>query len=498
MNGPSSPREHLAVLTSFAPRIVRKVWVGGVAMAIGLVTTMGLALSTHRLYRSESMVAYERGIRTNSFAGEGESPRIVGSRLRDMIQSRQRLEGLINQMHLYPAIMDKRGLVEAIDEMRKHLTITDREGYTYRVSYDSDARDLAQNVLTRMLASVVEDDKQRRARDAEETTRFLAAERRHADEDLKAKESALSTFLTSHPQLAAEVGGGAASTGGLIRAADRDRAGAPIADVAGLELQAAQLEESLQAAGAASSTRGAASSVAPDPLLVAARGRAEAELQAAQRDLAEKQTHLTNEHPDVKQALRRVTVAEAAERRAAAAVAAWKPPASTEAPAAEAGESGRVAALRRALASVRQQIAMVRGRAAPRVEVPKAVSSVVAIDTQWTALNRDVSEARERQSQLESKQFQAELAATLATGGQGGQFVIADPPFRPMRPIAGGRFKIAAVGTAGSFLLAVLMIGLFAAFDDRLYAGRDVEGILEDGIVVVIPGTPRKIAAKGG
>jgi capsular polysaccharide biosynthesis protein len=67
-----------------------------------------------------------------------------------------------------------------------------------------------------------------------------------------------------------------------------------------------------------------------------------------------------------------------------------------------------------------------------------------------------------------------------------------------MRPITGGRLKIVLVGVAGSLFVAILVIGLFAALDDRLYASSDVEGILNDGIIVVIPSAPRRIAAKGG
>ena len=86
---------------------------------------------------------------------------------------------------------------------------------------------------------------------------------------------------------------------------------------------------------------------------------ARVELQAAQKDLAEKQTHLTNEHPDVKQALRRTANAEAAERRAALAVANWKPSAAGEPVAPVVGlaapDEGRIAALRRALSAVRSR-----------------------------------------------------------------------------------------------------------------------------------------------
>ena len=95
--------------------------------------------------------------------------------------------------------------------------------------------------------------------------------------------------------------------------------------------------------------------------------------------------------------------------------------------------------------------------------------------------------------QLQGKQFQAELMATLAGGGQGGRLVVIDPPFRPVRPITGGRFKIAGVGLAASIVLSLLTIVLFAAFDDRLYGDRDINRIVKDGIVVVIPKLTGKI-----
>jgi len=129
-----------------------------------------------------------------------------------------------------------------------------------------------------------------------------------------------------------------------------------------------------------------------------------------------------------------------------------------------------------------------------RSPVRRLATAAVTIDTDWTRLNRDVSEARERQSNLEAKQFQAQLAATLTAGGQGGQLLIADPPFRPMRPVAGGRLKVALVGGAASVLLALIVIGAFAAFDDRLYAAHDVNGVFGDGIVVVIPKAAPRLA----
>src|SRR4029077_16574520 len=136
------------------------------------------------------------------------------------------------------------------------------------------------------------------------------------------------------------------------------------------------------------------------------------------------------------------------------------------------GSAGKVAALRHALSAVRSQIGAVRGRSTPKNDMPKETHSMVAIDTEYTRLTREVGEAHERQSSLEAKQFQATLMATLAGTGQAGRIVITAPLSRPTRPIAGRRFKTALVGGIASILLAILSLLAMAAFDDRLYVAR--------------------------
>jgi hypothetical protein len=495
MTGPASPREHLAAATAFVARMRRRIPVGGVALGVGLALTAVFTFSTHRLYRSEGLLAYERGAQAVGMA-EGLSPKVLFARVGDMVTSRTRLAELIKSMKLYPGIVDNRGMVDAIDEMRRHIKVSMREGYTLEVAYDGESRDLAKDVLDRLLASVIDEDNQQRGHEATDALKLLENERRQADDNLKTREAALSSFLASHPQLAGETGS-TATSGGLIRAAERDRvAAAPTGDIAALELQAAQIEESLNAAGSRpSATPG---EPAADPALVLAETRAEGELQAARADLADKETRYTAEHPDVKTAMRHVSLAEAALKRAQAAVAASRAtprPAAAEGAEVPAGE-GRVAALQRALAAVRQQIASVRGRGAPRVEVPKATGSMVAIDTEFTRLNREVTEATERQAQLQSKQFQAELASMLTSAGAGARLVIADHPFRPLRPSAGGRGKVAMAGGAGSLLFALLAMAVFALFDDHLYGAPDVARVLDGCIVVVIPSAPKALPPK--
>jgi uncharacterized protein involved in exopolysaccharide biosynthesis len=203
MKRSDSGRSELAVLASLAPRIVRSAWMGGIALLVGLAGTAALALSTTRLYRSEAVLVFERGVQAGAVGREGESPRVIGARLQDMLISRQRLESVIKEMKLYHKLIDRRGLTETIDEMRKHLTVSNREGYAYRIAYDGESREGTKSVLDRLTASIVDEDTKRRRQEAEDTKRFLDTERKQADEDMKTKEQELGGFLTKHPQLAA-------------------------------------------------------------------------------------------------------------------------------------------------------------------------------------------------------------------------------------------------------------------------------------------------------
>src|SRR3954447_9817840 len=99
--GAPSPREHLVAFASLAPRAARAAWAGGIALALGLAVTAVWALSTSRLYRSEAVLLFERGVQSGVNAGDADSARQVSARLSDMLTSRQRLESAIKELHLY-------------------------------------------------------------------------------------------------------------------------------------------------------------------------------------------------------------------------------------------------------------------------------------------------------------------------------------------------------------------------------------------------------------
>src|SRR6478735_4049327 len=163
-SGRTPPRDGLSALLAFVPRVLRAKWIGLIAAVLGLAGTAVGVLMTKRLYRSETVLLYEKGL-----AGGEESSRGLGIRLQDAFSSRVRLEGLIKKNKLYPRLVKKRGLVEAAEEMNAHVKVLLREGYAYRISYDYDDRDRAQDVLTQLVNSVIGEETERRRRQADET-----------------------------------------------------------------------------------------------------------------------------------------------------------------------------------------------------------------------------------------------------------------------------------------------------------------------------------------
>src|SRR5262245_21897055 len=147
MRRPEPGRGELAMLAGLIPRATRVAWTGAIGFGIGLVATALWVMSTTRLYRSEAVLLWERGVQAGTLGHESESVRAVAARLQDAFMSRQRLESLIKDMKLYRGLRDKKGLVASIEEMRKHITVSNREGYTYRIYYDGESRDGAKEVL---------------------------------------------------------------------------------------------------------------------------------------------------------------------------------------------------------------------------------------------------------------------------------------------------------------------------------------------------------------
>jgi len=488
---PSSPRDAVTWAGPFRVRTRSTLWIGTAVFVLGLIATGARVIATQRLYRAEALVIYEPGV----LPPETDAPREAGPHLTQMLTARPRLEALIEEMRLYPALVSRRGLGAGADEMRDDVRVAARDGTSFAVSYDAADPEQARAVLTRLVNGVVDDDTERRQQQAEAARQALDLERQKAEADLAVKQARLSDFSAKHP---------AAKSAPATN--DRDRGADSAAEAAALELRAAELEAMLahpaarEAAPALDPAVVAGATRRADPAVVAARAKIAEQLLADERELDEKQTRLPGQHPEIKAALRRVSDARAALRKADAAVAASAAALATPGAVARPGAGEQTASLRRALSAVRARIAALRAphRPSPAASPAGPATGLSDADAALVAgLSRDLSAAREHRRQVEGQLFQAQLLSTLGAAGQGGGFLVSAQPHGPIKPVAGRRLKVGLVGGALSLVLALFAFLLAGRLDGHLHDPTDIARILGPKVVVVVPKLGIKLAGGG-
>lgn len=482
----ATAREQLVRLGGLARRALR-FWRPALGvLCVGLAATAAVDRWRPRTWRSEALIVQHEGIRWSALVGEsGDTVRRLGQPLRQTTLARTPLQRLVEEHGLYA------GELDPVEELRRRIALRS-SGDSLVVSYDGPSPAIAHAVVARIANSIVDESARSQREQAQRTRDFLDAEDARSEKELQQIEVALARFLAEHPELARR-SQAPGEVGAMLRAAD-EKGGRR-----DLEPALLTLELQLEAVRASRRVRAqqAERSAAVPPALAAdgspaARQQAEAEVLAARRELANKLEQYTDRHPDVVSARRRLEAAEARLARAGGAPAAHSPAAQATrpggrpapAPYSDAGddEIAKLTAQIAALESIRR-----RDRDRDARSASSDVASVVALETEWARLSRDLAQAQERHHQIESRLFRAAMLVSAA----GPQMVIVDPPYVPTRPRPPGRRQVMAVGGAASLALALLLGVLLALVDDRVRERADIAR-LGVPVLAVVPRLRRR------
>ena len=493
MTQPRTARDRLDRILSIVKRALRFVVPALVLFVVGAAASIGYAMVRKRVFKSETLILYREGIRSTDIIGgedSGDRAHKLGLRLKEMVLSRTMLEQLIKDQKLYPEMVEERGLIDAVDEMRKHIAFRVQDGDTFGLSFEADNPKVAQQVTQRLADALLSENSKTHAEQAEVTKEFLDREKKRTEAELKDKETALAQFLAKHPEFAKESsqGAGGNQAGTAIRATQskgQTKASDPV--LASLEREATRLQERLGMPTGKKKSQ----EIAGDPLLVQAKNEAESEVRAAQKDLQDKSAQFTDEHPDVRAARTRLKQAQDKLKRAQDALAQNIASLQQKSTAKEEDE-GTIdrGALENELRRINDEIADYKRHQKSVAEAPPSTmvaTSVVALETEWTRLNREVADARERFGSLQDKEFKAAMVENAATSGRTAQMDIIDPAFLPLHAAKPGRSTIAGIGLLISSMLALILAVVLALLDDRLYDRVDVERMELLPLLGVVP-----------
>lgn len=447
-----------------------------------------------RAYRSETIVLYQVKIRQEHLTGgeSADNARRVGAHLKERLLSRASLEPIVKDTPRWQALADRRGIVDATDELRSHITFRAREGDTFEIGYEAPKPEEAQEVTKRLAERVLTLSNEDAAIGTKGTKELLEQQSKQNKQKLDESQAKLSLLLAQHPELQKLLPPGSGLGGGATTIVIAPTAVTPAAPPPGtkdpvlyqMESEKAHLERRLRAGSGGGE---AAPTTAP------AREESQ-EVKDARKNYQEKLQSYTPQHPDVIAAKRQLdqAIANDAKRPAVAA----KPEAAPVGKLSEAEKDQIEARIRELRNQIARHIAEKKGLPPPPPiaggsAAPKPTASTpsaVTLEVEFRSVFRDVESFKENQRQLDEKLFKINLLGGAAESKEGNQVRILDPAYLPAHPSSKPRSTQLAMFLGIGFVLAALIAVGSAKMDDRIHAVEDLETL---DILPVVGEIPR-------
>jgi capsular polysaccharide biosynthesis protein len=515
-----TPREHVMRWM----RIVLGTFRYWPAMVIAATIAAGAAfvapLILKPVYESTTVLLHRELISTTSILGvreyQVESSLQRNTRLREMLLSRTTLQKIVEDLGLYPEIVASRGLIDAVEELRLHTECKVGSANTFAIKHEGYDPEVVYKVTQRLGETLSAQSAAYRLEQAESTKAFLEAQHAGTRKELDASEQALAHFLAEHPEFAYDVtAAGLYAPGASLRVAGKapgapGEAAAPAAEKAAsedplllaLERQAERLRRRIYADDA----RNAAPAPVPvslprpaprlDPKKQEQIDSAQRELAAAQAELTARLARFTPKHPDV---MAQQQVVDAAKAKLAAAKSDAIPEVDSPyddpvTPTAAVGEpltAAERAYLQKRLSAVNDKIAKARGQEASGQPVEVVAEDegerIVALETRWAAVNRELDAIRERDQRIQRQLFEASIVAKVEQSGNASQMVVIDEPYKPERPARRGPRRTAAMTAAAVMAIGLALALLLSILDDRPHDEVDLRRLNLGPIAHVTP-----------
>jgi uncharacterized protein involved in exopolysaccharide biosynthesis len=256
-------------------------------------------------------------------------------------------------------------------------------------------------------------------------------------------------------------------------------------------IQALQQDKSMQEALLATQTQST-------PTVVAAKAEEADELllEKAQANLADLQTHYTEEYPEVKAAHRQVADLQAKMARAA------KEPSAPAAPAAPHPDSIAVVRLKTQIKSDDAQVALAAKEQADINAQMRSyqgrIASSPAVEQTYTELTRNYNTENGIYNGLLAQMNKSQMAGEMENRQQGENFTVLDSASLPIDPTYPKQSVFAMGGLGGGLALGVLIVALLEYRDTALRNERDVWAFTQLPTLAVIAWSGDNVAENQG
>jgi len=409
------------------------------------------------------------------------------------ILSRTRLLHIIDQFGLYSSEHGQRTPDEKVESMRKDINIDlvrdPREQISsFNVSFKSRDPHLAQRVTSELTNLFINENLEVRQQQSEDTTKFLESQLEAARQSLAQQEDRIRQFKGHY---VGEMPGQVASNLQIL---------------SGLQSQLQNEEDALNAArqqhvylqtlvdqyrALQGTARGSDGVVAGLPAL-------DQELDREKAELADLSSRYTERHPDVRKLKEQIAKTEKMREQLLASLKAnatdggpSNSDSGSQTVEADSAQASLLAQIQSQLRSNQLEITnrehSVASLKAKVDEYQARLNQEPVREQQLADLTRGYEQSKATYDELLKKKNESAMATSMELLQQGERFRILDPPSFPQKPDFPNRLKFCAIGLGAGLALALLVVGLLEAIDDRLYSAKEIRSLLPAEVIGEIP-----------
>ncbi len=424
----------------------RRTLVFTVAAALFVVSAV-FVMSLPSIYQASVVVRVDVN-RPNAelvqSAGERVEQRL--STVRQELLARPVLQRAIEEFSLYPALVAKRGVDLAVEQMRKDLDVKLEGETAFEVSYRSRDAETAAKVVNRLPEILAEESIKARSGQAGRATQLFGAEVASLQKQLTDWESKIAQFKIQH-------------AGELPEQLETN--------MRALERISGQIQSKSEEMRIAEARR--SDLVRPRNMMDTEEGRIESAQAALTRELVSARTNWTEDHPEV-QRLERELKALRSKRSEGS---------NRSSP--EAQERARVAGT---IGSIHGDVSSLRKQAE---QFQARLDATPRWAHELSVMNRDYEVAKAKYQSLVSRRVEAELAEQLESKSARSMFNVISPAYTPVSPAKPDRLGGLLLALLGSLGVGVLAAVFKEMRDDSIQDVQQVKERLPVPLLAVIP-----------
>lgn len=496
--GQSGPHKGLADYWAIA---LDRRWTILLPLFFGWVIVWTVSWFIPSTYQSEALILVEQ----QKIPEQYVVPNVTESlqeRLQSMteqILSRTRLQATIDRYNLYPARGGlSRGLPtgDPVAEMRKDIKIdpVDSSSHAgqlsaFKIEYTARSPELAQQINKELTSLFIAEDQKTQQQLSEGTTAFLESQLADAKAKLEEQEAKVRAFKAKHfGDLPSQMETNVSILSGLQNQLEGSQRDLDAARQQKLYLES--LQQQYQTAQASLATEEDSGSGPSIPALTK-------ELMDLRVQLADAQTRLTDQHPDVLALKDKIAKTEKLKKDLEADMAHAdkgrnaKGPDSVASSAVQHGSTTPMMQVQSQLKAVNLQIqngdARVKQLEQQIADYRTRLNMTPQTEQELADISRGYDESKANYNSLLQKQNQSQLATSLQEQQQGQQFQVLDPPSFPTKPTAPNRLMLSVGGLFAGAALGLGLAVLLEIKNNVVRKEEDLDGIIPARILAGIP-----------